>query len=130
MMLCVAAMAAIGAWAATWTDLKTGYTWTGIKIRFSYGRVTLIGRRRISKPRSLDREGPVPNGGVGARQSGGRRADLGAPVRRTDESGGASRGGRDQEPDSLKPVLPRANAGEGACRPNRPRAPELAASGI
>ena len=61
MMLCVAAMAAIGAWAATWTDLKTGYTWTGIKIRFSYGRVTLIGRRRISEPRSLDRGGPVPN---------------------------------------------------------------------
>ena len=28
MMLCVAAMAAIGAWAATWTDSKTGYTWT------------------------------------------------------------------------------------------------------
>ena len=28
MMLCVAAMAAIGAWAATWTDSKTDYTWT------------------------------------------------------------------------------------------------------
>ena len=37
---------------------------------------------------------------------------------------------RDQEPDSLQPVLPRADAGEGACRPNRPRAPERAASGI
>lgn len=67
---------------------------------------------------------------LGARQSGGRRANLGAPVRRTDEAGGASRGGRDQEPDSLQPVLPRADAGEGACRPNRPPAPELAASGI
>ena len=42
MMLCVAAMAAIGAWAATWTDSKTGYTWTylvegsGVKI-YNYG---------------------------------------------------------------------------------------------
>ena len=49
---------------------------------------------------------------------------------RADKAGGASRGGRDQEPDSLQPVLPRADAGEGACHPNRPRAPELAASGI
>ena len=32
MMLCVAAMAAIGAWAATWTDSKTGYTWTYLVI--------------------------------------------------------------------------------------------------
>jgi len=64
------------------------------------------------------------------RRRRGRRADLGAPVRRTDAAGGASRGGRDQEPDSLQPVLPRADAGEEACRPNRPRAPELAASGI
>lgn len=67
---------------------------------------------------------------LGERQSGGRRANLGAPVRRTDEAGGASRGGRDQEPDSLQPVLPLADAGEGACRPNRPPAPELVASGI
>ena len=42
MMLCVAAMAAIGAWAATWTDSKTDYTWTysvkgsGVKI-YNYG---------------------------------------------------------------------------------------------
>ena len=67
---------------------------------------------------------------VGARQAGGRRADLGAPGRRTDEAVSASRGGRDQEPDSLQSILPRADAEEGACRPNRSRAPELAASGI
>ena len=42
MMLCVAAMAGMGAWAATWTDSKTGYTWTysakgsGVEI-YNYG---------------------------------------------------------------------------------------------
>ena len=68
--------------------------------------------------------------GAGARQSGGRRADPGAPVRRSHEAGGASRGGWNQKPDSLQPVLPRADAGEGAHRPNRSRTSELAASGV
>ena len=42
MVFFVVAMAAIGAWAATWTDSKTGYTWTysvegsGVKI-YNYG---------------------------------------------------------------------------------------------
>ena len=68
--------------------------------------------------------------GAGARRPGGRRADPGAPVRRSHEAGGASRGGRNQKPDSLQPVLPRAAAGEGAHRPNRSRTSELAASGV
>ena len=59
--------------------------------------------------------------GAGARRPGGRRADPGAPVRRSHEAGGASRGGRNQKPDSLQPVLPCAAAGEGAHRPKRSR---------
>ena len=52
-------------------------------------------RRRGAATRSCTATRVRP--GAGARQSGGRRADLGAHVRRTDEAGGASRGGRDHD---------------------------------